>query len=157
VRNPEHVLRREQLVPLPLEEVFAFFSAAENLELITPPELNFRIQTPQPVALHEGALIDYRLSLFGARFTWRTEITEWRPPHEFVDVQLRGPYAQWIHRHCFRPVAGGTLVEDEVRYRLPFPVIGEAALPLVRLQLRRIFQHRQRRIGQLLQSGSAAL
>jgi ligand-binding SRPBCC domain-containing protein len=150
VRNPEHVLRTRTELPLPVEEVFAFFSAAENLERITPPELGFRIITPAPVVLKEGALIDYRLSLFGLSFGWQTEISAWRPPFEFVDTQLRGPYAQWIHRHTFTELGGGTLMEDEVRYRLPVPLLGEAGYPIVRLQLARIFGYRERRIRALM-------
>lgn len=150
MRNPEHVLRTTMTHPLPIDRVFAFFSDAENLERITPPELGFRITTPGPVELHQGALIEYRLSLFVASFAWRTEITLWRPPHEFVDTQLDGPYAQWIHAHRFSETPGGTLIEDEVRWRLPVPVLGEIAYPLVRLQLARIFSYRQKRIRQLL-------
>jgi ligand-binding SRPBCC domain-containing protein len=150
MRNPEQVLRTRTVLPLPLDEVFTFFSAAENLERITPPELGFRIATPLPVDMRPGALIDYRLSLFGLPFRWRTEITEWDPPHSFVDTQLRGPYAQWIHRHRFTEVDGGTLMEDEVRYRLPVPVLGMAGVPIVKLQLRRIFSYRERKIRELL-------
>jgi ligand-binding SRPBCC domain-containing protein len=150
MRNPEQVLRTRTVLPLPLDEVFTFFSAAENLERITPPELGFRIATPLPVEMRPGALIDYRLSLFGLPFRWRTEITEWDPPHSFVDTQLRGPYAQWIHRHRFTEVDGGTLMEDEVRYRLPVPVLGMAGVPIVKLQLRRIFSYRERKSRELL-------
>jgi ligand-binding SRPBCC domain-containing protein len=150
MRNPEHVLRTRMKLPLPIDLVFSFFSAAENLERITPPELNFRIVTPGPVELRRGALIDYRLSLFGIPFQWRTEITAWLPPFEFVDTQLRGPYGQWIHRHLFREEAGGTVIEDEVRYRLPLPIIGEIARPLVKLQVGRIFSFREARIRALL-------
>jgi ligand-binding SRPBCC domain-containing protein len=67
-----------------------------------------------------------------------------------VDTQLGGPYAQWVHRHRFTAVDGGTRVEDEVRYRLPVPLLGDLALPLVRLQLGRIFRHRRQRITELL-------
>ncbi|HEY0305156.1 MAG TPA: SRPBCC family protein [Longimicrobiales bacterium] len=150
MRNPEHVLRAQMTLPLPVDQVFAFFAAAENLQNITPPELGFRIITPAPVRIEQGAVIDYRLGLFGLSFGWQTEITAWRPPHEFVDTQLRGPYAQWIHRHKFEQRGSETHIEDEVRYRLPVPVLGEVALPLIRLQLKRIFNYRQRRIRALL-------
>lgn len=152
MRNPEHVLRARLTLPLPPEAVFPFFAEAENLQAITPPELRFRITTTRPITMGPGARIDYRLSLFGLSFTWHTQITLWRPPLEFVDTQLRGPYAQWVHHHRFQAVPGGTAVEDEVRYRLPLPVLGELALPLVRLQLRRIFRYRQTRIRALLLS-----
>jgi ligand-binding SRPBCC domain-containing protein len=154
-RNPEHVLRTEMRLALPRAEVFRFFAAAENLERITPPELNFRIMTPS-VELRAGALIDYRLSLFGVPFTWRTEITEWDPPHSFVDTQLKGPYAQWIHRHWFREEGGFTVMGDEVRYRLPVPLLGEVGLPLVKLQVGRIFRYRESRIRLLLATAKAA-
>lgn len=138
---------------VPLETVFSFFAEAENLQRITPPELGFRITTPLPIAMGAGARIDYRLSLFGIGFPWRTEITAWDPPREFVDTQRSGPYAQWIHRHRFRATPGGTEIEDEVRYRLPLPLLGELAHPLIRLQLGRIFRYRQRRIRELLAEG----
>lgn len=153
MRNPEHILRAHMALPLPVQQVFDFFAAAENLQAITPPELGFRIVSGGRVQIEQGALIDYQLGLFGIPFNWQTEITCWRPPHEFVDTQLRGPYEQWIHRHTFRQRDGDTIIEDEVRYRLPVPMLGELALPLVKLQLKRIFRYRQTRIRQLLLAG----
>lgn len=150
VRNPEHVLRRSLTVHRPVTEVFAFFSDAGNLARITPPELGFRITTPLPIEMRKGTLIDYQLSLFGMPLSWRTEITQWNPPHEFEDTQLSGPYAQWIHLHAFRAEGAHTVVEDEVRYRLPVPLLGVVGYPLVRLQLSRIFAYRARRIKAVL-------
>ena len=59
------LLFRTLFVPRPLEEVFAFFADARNLEALTPPWLYFRIITPQPIEMKPGALIDYRIRLHG--------------------------------------------------------------------------------------------
>ena len=145
-----HSLRTRQELPLPIDEVFAFFADAGNLERITPPELNFRILPPLPLAVAQGTFIDYRLRLFGIPFSWKTEITCWEPPYQFVDEQRRGPYRQWIHRHRFSATPEGTLMEDEVLYQLPLYPLGNLVLPLIRLQLGRIFNYRKEAIRCIL-------
>lgn len=146
----EYLLTTEIFIPRPRSEVFAFFAAAENLEKITPAELNFRIVSPLPSAMAAGTLIDYRLRLFGIAFRWQTLISRWEPGVCFVDEQVRGPYAKWEHTHTFAEVDGGTLVTDVVRYCLPIFPLGQLAYPLVRLQLKRIFAYRAQRLGELL-------
>lgn len=144
------ILEQEMSVPRPINEVFAFFADAGNLERITPPELRFRILTTPPIEMKAGTLIDYRLRLFGMPVAWRTLISDWSPPDRFVDKQIRGPYREWIHTHTFEETPSGTLIRDEVLYRLPLGFLGLPAQPLVRLQLHRIFAYRQRMTREIL-------
>lgn len=151
-----HVLEDSTFVPLPIERVFPFFAAAENLERITPSLLRFSILTPLPIEMRQGAHIDYRLRLLGIPFGWKTRITVWDSPHEFVDEQISGPYRVWRHRHRFRSVDGGTEIDDRVDYALPLSPVGEVALPLVKRQLAAIFRHRRQAVRALLLEGDAA-
>jgi ligand-binding SRPBCC domain-containing protein len=145
-----HVHRSSTRVARPIEEVFAFFSDAANLELITPPQLRFRILTPSPIPMHEGTRIDYELRLMGIPFRWETLISTWDPPHRFVDEQLAGPYRTWVHTHTFTSCDGGTLIEDEVRWSLPFFPFGQVAYPFVARQVRGIFAYRESAINGLM-------
>jgi ligand-binding SRPBCC domain-containing protein len=146
----EFILERKQTLDLPREKVFDFFADAGNLERITPPQLNFHIITPLPVDLKQGALIEYDLKLRGFPIRWRTEISKWDPPFEFIDQQLKGPYKQWIHQHVFSELpGGGTLIEDRVRYRLPFEPFGDLMHFMVRAELESIFDYRHKVVEEI--------
>lgn len=147
----QHTLSYSLQLDLPRETVFAFFAEAGNLERTTPPELRFTILTSLPIDMRLGTLIDYRLNLFGIPFRWKTRITVWSPPDEFVDEQVKGPYAQWAHRHTFRDgPPGATVIHDMVRFSLPLSPLGEIAYPAVLLQLRRIFGYRKEAVRSIL-------
>lgn len=145
-----HTLRREQWVPRAVDEVFAFFADARNLEALTPPWLRFRILTLGEIRVRTGTELRYSLNLHGIPVYWRTEIRRWEPPLRFIDVQRQGPYRLWHHTHRFEAVNGGTRMRDVVRYRLPFGVIGTWVNGLfVRRDVERIFDYRQQRIHEL--------
>ena len=138
------VLRR------PISEVFSFFQEPSNLSRITPPEMGFQIITPAPISMKEGALIDYIVKIGGVPVRWTSYIAEYNPPDKFVDVQLKGPYAYWHHAHLFSVHPEGVQMEDVVHYALPGGWLGEQLEPfLVRPQLKKIFDHRQRVIAEL--------
>jgi len=148
----DQILRREQRLSGPPEQVFGFFAQPRNLEPMTPPLLRFRVVTPEPIEMGRGTLIRYRLRVHGVPVRWLTEITEWEPPHRFVDEQIAGPYALWHHTHTFEPIGDGdTLMRDVVRYRIGFGPLGSFADRLiVRRDVERIFDFRARRIPALL-------
>jgi ligand-binding SRPBCC domain-containing protein len=139
-------LHRETLVSCPLEQTFAFFSDAANLERLTPQWLNFRILGPQSITMREGAEIDYRIVLYGVPIPWKTRIDVWEPGVRFIDRQVIGPYRWWHHEHRFEAVPGGTRVVDHVEYVPRLRWISEA---IVRRDVERIFGYRQERLREL--------
>ena len=146
----EFIFEAETYLARARSEVFPFFAEARNLQTLTPPWLKFEVLTPSPIILRPGALIDYRITVHGIPIRWRTEITEWDPPHRFVDVQLSGPYTLWHHTHTFEERNGGTVCADRVRYR---PRGGALIHWLfVRRDVQRIFQYRQQRLNELFGS-----
>ncbi len=138
----EHVLEREQWLPRPIDEVFVFFSRPENLQVITPPWLDFRM-VEAPKELSKGSLIRYRLRWRRMPIWWTTQISEWNPPYRFADRELSGPYALWNHEHDLIEHRGGTTMRDRVTYALPFGPVGRLAhWSVVKGDVRKIFDFR---------------
>jgi ligand-binding SRPBCC domain-containing protein len=151
-----HTLTMRQWLPPSPEELFPFYADATNLERITPAILRFRVVSPTPVDMREGARIDYRLRLRGVPVGWRTAITWWDPPHGFRDEQLRGPYVLWRHTHTFEPSQGGTMTTDRVQYIVPggplAPLIHRVA---VRDDVQSIFRFRAEALSSLFGAPSS--
>jgi ligand-binding SRPBCC domain-containing protein len=138
----------EQLFNRPLEEVFAFFSDARNLETITPPWLKFEIKTKGPVKMDRGTLIDYRLRLHGIHISWQSKIEVWDPPVRFVDIQVHGPYRFWRHEHLFVEEDGRTHVFDHVKYAVPGGRLVQKLF--VGREVERIFEFRRFKLEEIL-------
>jgi ligand-binding SRPBCC domain-containing protein len=142
-----YLLQAELRVAEPREKVFEMFADAFQLEAITPPSLRFSVLTPPPIDMRVGTLIDYRLRLHGLPMRWRSKISVWDPPHEFVDEQVYGPYRRWRHRHIFESLDNGTLIRDEVHYDVPLAVLAHPLL--VRRDLLAVFEFRQQALSRI--------
>lgn len=147
-------LFKDQFVPMKPDEIFNFFSRAENLETLTPPWLNFKIVSKSTDELKKGTLINYKLKIHGIPVKWKTLISDWKENEFFVDDQLKGPYSKWHHLHTFEPVPGGTLLRDEVTYRVPVAILGNIFLSSwIANDVGTIFKFRQEKIQNLIKSG----
>jgi ligand-binding SRPBCC domain-containing protein len=143
-------LVHEQLVPRKLEDVFEFFSRAENLETLTPDWLNFKVVSIHPQPVQKGTLINYKLRVRGLPLRWTSGIREWNPPSQFVDFQARGPYKLWQHTHRFIAEGNSTRIVDEVLYSLPFGPVGRIAHALMaKSDIEKIFRYREMKIREL--------
>ena len=135
------------------EVVFEFFSDAFQLEKITPPWLHFSVQTPRPIEMRTGTLIDYRLRLHGIPIRWRTRIALWEPPDRFIDEQIMGPYRLWRHLHTFESREGRTVCRDQVDYAVPARAFVHSWL--VKRDLRQIFEFRRAKLTSILEASSS--
>jgi ligand-binding SRPBCC domain-containing protein len=148
----EYVLQRQAFIRAPLDQVFGFFADARNLEEITPGWLRFRVLTRDPIEMRAGTRIRYRLRIAGFPVRWDTCIDSWEPGRFFVDRQESGPYRLWVHTHAFQPLGDGVLMEDQVRYALPFGLLGRLAHAVwVRAALAQIFDYRFERIQKIFE------
>lgn len=149
-----HLFEKSQRVELPVDQAFAFYGDAANLEPLTPPWLHFEVMPPRPLTLQQGTLLEYRLKLHRVPVHWKTLIEIWEPPLRFVDIQEKGPYSLWEHTHLFEEDgAGATVIHDRVRYAIPYGPIGSLAHRLfVRRDLERIFDFRSAAVAELLRS-----
>jgi hypothetical protein len=141
--RPRFLLSDKTRVEAPIEEVFQFFSKPQNLGLMTPTSLRFRILGAMPDQICRGLLIEYAIQLGPLPLRWRTRIEEWQPPLLFADSQESGPYKCWWHEHHFQADGNCTIMEDRVYYALP---VGAAEAVtnswLVAPALRKIFAYR---------------
>lgn len=129
------------------DEVFEFFSNANNLEILTPNFLKFKILGSLPDKIKLNDKIDYRLTLRYIPIKWRSEITVWEPNKRFVDEQIAGPYRKWVHEHLFIDNENGCLAIDKVKYKVWFGFIVDKLF--VKKELERIFSFRANKLSEL--------
>ncbi len=165
-------VRFEQWIPVPLDRVFQFFSNPENLPRLMPPELDAGIQgiervpppddegakgAPAPAGVGTRITLSVRLlPPLPLRTTWVARIVEFEPGRHFADVQEKGPFRHWRHRHGFEASSqagvDGTIVRDDLEYDVGFGRLGDVvARWFVAGRLRATFEERLRRLEELLQ------
>ena len=142
----------EQLLPVDMQRAWAFFSSPDNLALITPPEMDFKTITRLEGEIYTGMRIDYTVKpLFGISMHWQTGIINVQKPFSFTDIQLKGPYRVWEHTHTFTEKENGVLMQDAVKYQLPFGPLGLITHSLlVRKKIEALFRYRKAAIERLL-------
>jgi len=140
-------LHTSQWLPDSIEKIFEFFSNPENLERLTPSKLQFQMLTPTPVEMKEGLELEYKLKVHNIPLRWTSLITNWDPPNQFVDEQLKGPYKSWVHTHKFTPCGSGTQVEDHVQFRVPGGRLLEKLI--VQKDLASVFNYRQQLLTEI--------
>jgi ligand-binding SRPBCC domain-containing protein len=125
------------------ERVFAFHEQPDVLSLLMPPWESARVvQTAKISDVGSQAIIETRI-LGPITARWVAEHTAYEPPRLFEDVQVKGPFRSWQHRHIIEPHADGAMLRDEIDYEPPLGFLGRAVAPLlVESRLKKLFEYR---------------
>ena len=143
-------IERTTTIPGDLDAVFKFFEDPHNLKEITPPWLNFQVVSASDEVMRQGTKIRYKIRWLGLTMGWESLIAEYEKNVSFADEMLRGPYKSWYHAHRFRGVGDCVEISDRVEYEMPFGPLGRLAHWLmVKRQLQRIFDYREKRVRQV--------
>lgn len=127
------------------EELFAFHEDPEVLMKLTPPwERVEVIEFAGSIKVGTKTILKTFVGPFSQ--TWEAEHTEYIANRLFADVQRRGPFAYWYHKHRFEPTERGTtMMIDEVEYALPMGWLGDLfGSAYVRAKLNKMFNYRHK-------------
>lgn len=144
-------LEVEQHLKTDMDKAWDFFSTPENLSVITPDHMGFKITSPPAETMYEGQIISYKIGVLPMIKTdWVTEITHVKDRLYFVDEQRIGPYKMWHHEHFFEETENGVLMKDKVSIAMHFNFIGNIIFRLfIGKEVKKIFDYRFKKLEEL--------
>jgi ligand-binding SRPBCC domain-containing protein len=133
---------KESLIHTSPERVFAFHEQTDALKLLTPPWESSRV-IQHALISEVGSRAIVETKVFGLPARWIAEHTAYDPPRMFEDVQVKGPFRRWRHRHIVVPYPDGAILRDEIDYEPPLWFVGRALAPLlIGPRLQKLFAYR---------------
>lgn len=137
---PEYV--HTSVIQTSVERLFAFHEAPEALQRLMPPWQPAEVISREG-GLAVGARVELELKLGPFRLRWVARHTEYVRNRLFADIQEKGPFRRWSHRHEFAAEGQAARLTDRVEFSLPggwlVDLFGAA---IARHELRRLFAYR---------------
>ena len=130
-------------MPASAEDLFNYHARPGAFQRLLPPWE--RISLPSPVSpLQNHSQVTFDLRKGPLRIRWVAQNENVSPGHGFEDIQLRGPFKTWIHRHRF--IGQGpekSQLKDQIQVALPGAFLGNLmGQPMVSKQMKRLFWFR---------------
>ena len=105
---------RQLVVQAPVATV-SFHERDDALPRLSPPFPPMRVAS-RTGGIRTGARVDLRIG----PLRWLALHTDYRVNELFVDEQIAGPFASWVHRHEFEALGPHTTrLTDRVAFELP--------------------------------------
>ena len=133
----------ESLIRSTPEEVFGFHTQPNALTKLMPPWEEARvIQQADLSDVGSRTIVEIKLAgLF--TITWIAQHTIYEPPRVFEDIQVKGPFRRWRHRHVVTPHPQAAVLRDEIEYDPPFGFLGRLVAPVwIQQRLKKLFAFR---------------
>ncbi|WP_017728251.1 SRPBCC family protein [Halalkalibacterium ligniniphilum] len=132
----------ETVIDAQLDEVWGFFSTADNLVKITRLPKITLLSNPETI---QGNTIKMKIGVAGVSVMWEALIEEVKAPHFFIDKAIKPPFpfTAWKHIHAFEQSGERVLMKDTVEYEATIPTF------IVNKLLTKMFRDRGKAVKQL--------
>lgn len=113
----QNYIKKSQM-PVPADRLFAWHENPCAIERLTPPWNNVKV-IRKDIGLNPGSEVHLKTYIGPIPVTWVARHTSYQPGKEFSDIQVKGPFARWLHHHRMIPKnKEQSFLEDEVQYQM---------------------------------------
>ena len=110
---------KELELPVSAAAAFTWHERAGAFQQLIPPWERVQVARADP-GLIDGNRLEMRVHVGPVPCRWIAEIRDVKPGLEFTDVQIKGPFRRWTHRHQFIPLGPHrSRLVDDVQFELP--------------------------------------
>ena len=137
-------------VPVSAADLFRWHARPGAFERLAPPWQPVSLVSHQGIRDGDRAVIHLGPARVGIDWTaehggYDDGCLDGDGPCQFEDTQVSGPFAAWHHVHRMVPAGEGSILEDDVTYRLPLAPVTEAVgRGLAEARIERMFAYRHR-------------
>lgn len=124
------------------EELYRWHSRPGALQRLIPAWERTQVLA-QDKGIEVGSRVLMRMHFGPVPFLWQARHTQNVPGQYFTDIQEKGPFAHWEHRHGFKDTEAGAQLSDRISYALPCQrLLPACALSALTRMLDRTFRYR---------------
>ncbi len=131
------------MLPASAREAYEWHARPGALERLNPAWDPVEV-SDRSGGIEEGGRVVLRVGMGPMRVRWVAAHRAVEEGRRFVDEQVRGPFARWVHTHSFEPAGEDACVlEDRIEFALPLGSLGDLlGRGVTERRLRRLFAWR---------------
>ncbi len=140
-----HLFTHRSTIEVPVDALFDWHAREGAIQRLTPPWAPMKLVSRKGRGIDEGVEVAFDMKIMGFPCRWEAEHVAYEKNVGFKDVQRRGPFGAWEHSHCFRSDGDNrSVMEDRIRFRLPFGFLSLPFYGYAKKELKRMFAYRHR-------------